>query len=427
MSITAPEVLREKDSMPFTDLSKLSDKDLLKSLAKAVDGEIDQTTLVLRHLILIEERKLHARNHDSLFAFLTEKYRYSANAAQRRIDAARMLREFPLLEPKIQSRAHSLTNLSLVRSLFRQEKKRKTPFSHEKKLEILTAIEGKSTRDAYVSLLTQSSAPELLKKCKSTVRALGNGYTAFKIVTHEELTADLYRIRDLWAHAVPDGNWTEIMRRMVKLTLDSIDPLKKAERAKSRKERSQARKNDTQATQDPKQVRNNFQREHSCELRTQKEPVNEDHSARSGRSTTGDGSADGVHLSTDTHSRPLATTQADTPIGFDRETGEVQNCLHLDDPLEPHALDRRRPLAASIRQAVDLRDRADGCTHIDEYGNRCGSHHSLEYDHIIRYALGGPDTVENVRLLCREHNSFHSYQIFRQAAQRWRAGKAQEF
>jgi 5-methylcytosine-specific restriction endonuclease McrA len=274
--------------------------------------------------------------------------------------------------------------------------------------------------------LSQSSAPELLQKCKSTVRALGGGYTAFKIVAPEELTADLYHIRDLWAHAVPDGNWTEIMKRMVKLTLDSIDPLKKAKRAKDRKERSHARKNDTQTRQDQKQIRNESERGRSCDVQTQKAVVNEDHCARSVRFTTGGGSADGVHSNTDKHSRALAPTQADTPVEFDCDTDEVQICFHLDAPLEPHPSDQRRPLAASIRQAVDLRDRAGGCTHIDQYGNRCGSHHALEYDHITPFALGGPDSVENVRLLCREHNSFHSYRAFGKAAFTWRTAKQKD-
>jgi 5-methylcytosine-specific restriction endonuclease McrA len=467
-SLNELESLSENEFMAITELARLHDQELFKSLGKAIDGEITQTTFVLRHLILVEERKLYAQNHSSLFDFLTRQYRYSENAAQRRIDAARLLREFPSLEPKIQSRAHSLTNLSLARSLFRQEKKRKLPFSREKKLEVLSAIEGKSTREASIYLLSQSSAPELLKKCKSAVRALGGGYTSIKIFAHEELTADLYHIRDLWAHAVPDGDWTEVMKRMMKLTLESIDPLKKAERAKARKERSQAResgarmersdartepaesrrepsharKNDAQRTshqeksnqpsihaqdtqdvrthQDQKQVRHNSERERSCHLQTQKEVVNEDHSARSVRSTTGGGSADFVHSSMDTPSRALATPQADTPSEFNRETGDEQVCFHLDDPLEPHPSDQRRPLAASIRQAVNLRDRAGGCTHIDEYGNRCGSHRALEYDHIIPYALGGPDTVENVRLICREHNSYSSYRVFGQAAFHWR-------
>jgi 5-methylcytosine-specific restriction endonuclease McrA len=126
------------------------------------------------------------------------------------------------------------------------------------------------------------------------------------------------------------------------------------------------------------------------------------------------------------HSRALANTQADTPIEFNRETGEVQICFHLDDPLESYNLNQRRPIAASIRHAFDLRDRADGCAHIDECGNRCGSHRALEYDHIIPYALGGPDTVENVRLLCREHNAFHSHRTFGAAASKWRAAKNKE-
>jgi hypothetical protein len=103
MSNTDLGKLNSRDLTSLNELAKLDDQELLQSLGKALDGEVTQTTFVLRHLILVEERKLYAQNHSSLFDFLTRKYHYSENAAQRRIDAARLLREFPLLEAKIQS------------------------------------------------------------------------------------------------------------------------------------------------------------------------------------------------------------------------------------------------------------------------------------------------------------------------------------
>lgn len=39
-----------------------------------------------------------------------------------------------------------------------------------------------------------------------------------------------------------------------------------------------------------------------------------------------------------------------------------------------------------------------------ESGERCGCTRKLEFDHIEPLALGGPSTIENVRLACRPHN-----------------------
>jgi hypothetical protein len=45
-------------------------------------------------------------------------------------------------------------------------------------------------------------------------------------------------------------------------------------------------------------------------------------------------------------------------------------------------------------------------------GERCGSTTRLEYDHITPRAHGGPSTIDNVRLACREHNLLAARQVF---------------
>lgn len=56
----------------------------------------------------------------------------------------------------------------------------------------------------------------------------------------------------------------------------------------------------------------------------------------------------------------------------------------------------RRNIRKSVREAVMRRD-----------GNRCvacGAENDLSLDHIVRYRDGGPDTVENLRVLCMPCN-----------------------
>jgi hypothetical protein len=57
----------------------------------------------------------------------------------------------------------------------------------------------------------------------------------------------------------------------------------------------------------------------------------------------------------------------------------------------------RRHIPLAIRRAVMERD---GYACVD-----CGAQHDLALDHIHPYSLGGPDTVENLRVLCRSCNS----------------------
>ena len=55
-------------------------------------------------------------------------------------------------------------------------------------------------------------------------------------------------------------------------------------------------------------------------------------------------------------------------------------------------------------------------------GNRCGSAWKVELDHIRPAALGGPSTVENLRILCRAHNTLSAEHAFGRAhMERFRA------
>jgi len=74
-------------------------------------------------------------------------------------------------------------------------------------------------------------------------------------------------------------------------------------------------------------------------------------------------------------------------------------------PFNPRAI----PLA--LRRAVWERD--DGrCAWTSPDGRRCGSRWKLELDHIDAAALGGPPTLENLRVACRPHNVFHAEETF---------------
>jgi len=54
-----------------------------------------------------------------------------------------------------------------------------------------------------------------------------------------------------------------------------------------------------------------------------------------------------------------------------------------------------------------LRARDSGCQFIDPITKKlCGSTFFLQADHIQLKSLGGPNTKENLRMLCKAHNIF---------------------
>ncbi len=74
----------------------------------------------------------------------------------------------------------------------------------------------------------------------------------------------------------------------------------------------------------------------------------------------------------------------------------------------------REPIPAAVRREVWKRDGGQ-CAWRSEDGHRCGSTWKLEVDHIKPAALGGPSTVENLRICCRTHNQLHANHAFGRA------------
>ncbi len=65
-----------------------------------------------------------------------------------------------------------------------------------------------------------------------------------------------------------------------------------------------------------------------------------------------------------------------------------------------------RYIPSTVKCEVYMRDKGQ-CTHPN-----CGSRRFLEYDHILPVAMGGKSTVDNVRLLCRNHNQYAAIERF---------------
>ena len=74
----------------------------------------------------------------------------------------------------------------------------------------------------------------------------------------------------------------------------------------------------------------------------------------------------------------------------------------------------REPISAAVRREVWKRDQGR-CTWRGPDGQRCGSTWKVELDHIRPAALGGPSTVENLRILCRAHNALSAEHAFGRA------------
>ncbi|WP_242336130.1 MULTISPECIES: HNH endonuclease [Anaeromyxobacter] len=71
----------------------------------------------------------------------------------------------------------------------------------------------------------------------------------------------------------------------------------------------------------------------------------------------------------------------------------------------------RTTIPAIVRRAVWKRD-GGRCAWVGPDGSRCKSRWKLELDHVQPASLGGPSTVDNLRLACRAHNLLHAERSF---------------
>jgi len=142
------------------NLKHLTDKTLLADTKKWVTEERVVSLSVLHHLKEIEKRRLFSDlGYGSLFEYAVKELLYSEPSASRRIHSARLLKDFPELESKIEDGSLTMTNMALASLTFKNEKIK----DNEVKKEILHQIENTTKRECE-KVLFSFSAPNPLPK-----------------------------------------------------------------------------------------------------------------------------------------------------------------------------------------------------------------------------------------------------------------------
>lgn len=128
----------------------LKDGDLENELKNLVQKERELLHEILLHIQEIDRRKLYLKKaYSSLFVYLTEELKYSAAAAQRRIEASRLSKQIPELIEKIQTGELNLSNIGeMQRAIKISEKESSQKISVAKKKELLNLISYQSSKAA---------------------------------------------------------------------------------------------------------------------------------------------------------------------------------------------------------------------------------------------------------------------------------------
>ena len=338
----------------------------LRELRSLNDLEVDERTMALAkqerviterllwHMKEVEVRKIYLNHPDcsSLHAYAVRVLKMSEGSAGRRVNAARMLQDFPELGEQIAEGTTNLSKLSLMQVYVKAEEKRiGHKVTREFKKELLSQIEDKPIYEAELALA--QAMPEA-KPANETRRVRPNGNVDLTLSADPELMALVEDVRALNAHDPAFANATEVLRALCKEHLERHHPAYK----KPRKPRSRKKPLDNQVTENP--------------------PTPVMHAS--------------YEIFEDKTAEALAAARI-TPLPHSDSAAELPRVTR----------GRRKQHSVEIDRALWTRA-GSRCEHIDENGVRCSRKFHLQKDHIIPWSLGGSDELENLQLLCRPHN-----------------------
>ena len=217
------------------NLKHLSNDELDSRLKSLIKKENELLGEILLHIQEVDGRKLYLKKGcASLFEYLTKHHGYSNGPAQRRIDAARLLKEVPTLLEDLQTGDLNLSHISLIQKCIRQKEldlkkssieanklsqiKPNKDFQFEKpsspkvttheKIQILNELKKKSILESE-KIVSQAFQIQIQTKPKFSGQA--DESVRLEITFTKEQWQKLERMKSLISHSLPDGSWNHVL------------------------------------------------------------------------------------------------------------------------------------------------------------------------------------------------------------------------
>ncbi len=338
--------------------------------------------LILKHIQEVDRRRLYAaRAYSSLFAYLTKAMGYSFAAAQRRIEAARLMNQVPELALQIQKGDVNLSQIGIISQAVKsKESLTGKKLSAEIKREVIANVAQKTTAQTQalvaekLDLPLQQSERKIMQKDQSCVISI--------TLTPEQQTK-LQRCRELLAAKLQQGSkaptTVNYLEELMDFYLNKKDPCR--ERRKECERSEKVDKKIYSIQKDDDNLENPSTQNFSFSILV-KSTKYEDGSVyaeefREYRST-----------SKDQNIVPTKDKPGQIP------TSEMENRKHQSVGPEP-----------SLKK--QLFRKWQGCQYHDpRTGRICGEKFQMEMEHLQPRWAGGNDHFENRTLLCRTHNQW---------------------
>ena len=344
----------------FESLRSISDHDILSQTDRIAAQDRKLTLQLLLHLCEIERRKLHLKHgYSSMFDYCIRHLRFSEPAAARRIRTARCVARFPELRGLLESGEVNLMSVSLISRVLKPENAGT----------LIARIRGKSKRE--VEMMVSESEPRT------------------------SLPPD--RVRPITV-AAPVEN----AARSFTVTGDSEktprnETLASGERGTNGHEDESVARHECEARRMPLDltVAGRCETRLAIHFTARKEFMTKLERARALVS----------------HQLPGATFEQLFELALDELIRRRDRKPSRESvATAPPARAGKRYIPAAVRDQVFSRD-GFRCAFVAPDGRRCTSMVALQVDHVRPVARGGASTMDNLRILCAQHNRLEAERL----------------
>ncbi len=219
--------------------NSLSDLELLNLIKEKSKQERNLTLEVINLIREVEKRRLFLKlNYGSLFEYVTKELGFEESAANRRISASRLIREFPEAEEEIRDGSLTLSNIVQAQVFIRREEKLKSKrLPREEKKKVMDLVKNKSARNAKISLLQVFPEQVVLNESMRQVTA---DHIEVKVILNEKVISKLDKLRGLLSHKHPNMSYSELIDELINMAIKKLDPAEKETRAQSGRSSTEA-------------------------------------------------------------------------------------------------------------------------------------------------------------------------------------------
>lgn len=327
-------------------ISKLSNHELDANLKRLVGSERKILHSILEHINEVATRQLYLEKaHSSLYEYLVKECHYSGSAAMRRIAAAKLLKEVPVVSEKIQSGVLNLSQIGELARAIKEKENTGVQVSSLQKEKLLAVISGKSTVETQKEI---SKGLDLDLKIPEKKFVQKDDSVRVELTLTASQYQKLLNCKDLAAHSLlsesSDISLAAVIERLANHYLSQKTKPSAAEEIQDRSMlKDWKRGTDTSIPRTSEKVVNKL-------------------GGKSGRKTAKNNEPE----------KPKSTNKTLTP---------------------------------KTRKEILARDKC--CQYKDlTTGKICGSTFGLEVDHIKPQWASGDHSSENLQTLCRAHNIY---------------------